>query len=304
MAKKIVVISHDYDGCFDILTKVGRGALLRQSSRWSEDWERYVCTKYAEYLRKIVSEADEVRMYVGSARQSFFTDQYNARLNQNGSAFEWISKFCVANNTSNKPYIFEPLLMSDPLDPTQGYLGRRRGESLKRMHDFPDAAQYDEIYPGHHRRGSKVHMLLTQMWDAYRQNPGAQLEFYFVDDLESNIIDVLKNIKPNQIPPNMNFLVTKFDYTAMRNGITGALSSRGKITGLEPKSHQTLTTPLLDQPRTRAPGFFDRLFNCFTSSDSADTPREESSRSNLFDPINTCDMDHSPIVLEHSYLYL
>lgn len=236
MVKKVVIISQDYDGCFSIMTELG--AYAEMTKKNAVFWKRYPSSEavhpwiasirgaYDYYLDKITCDADEVRVYVGSDRQSFELDYCNHIVNGNGSVFPALKKFCQDKSTAEKPWIFEPLLLSDPLDEEQGPYGRVRGESLLRMINTPSDVQYKVVDPDK-KINSKVSMLLNQMWDAYRQNPDATyLQFHFVDDKESLIQDVLKNIKPNLLPPNMTLFVTKFDYIGMIMKEPGALSLR------------------------------------------------------------------------------
>ena len=241
MSKKVVIISQDYDGCFSIMTDVGITREMRLNHVFWEKTPPYgqaihpmlaaARQKFDDYLSAMTERADEVRVYVGSDRQSFEMDQHNAQHNQNGSVFPALRQLCEDRNTAEKPWIFESLLMSDPLDYTQGRFGRVRGLSLACMTDTPAAVQYSVVDP--HRCGrSKVSMLLNQMWDASRQNPDAtELEFHFIDDREDLIVDVLRNIRPDQLPPNMTLSVTKFDYVGLIQQEAGALALRSPIIG-------------------------------------------------------------------------
>lgn len=233
MPKKVVVISQDYDGCYSIMTENGLQAELTLNKKY---WDKKLSPgkripaklaairqSYDDYLDTITNDANEVHMYVGSDRQSYHMDNLNIDKHKNGSVFEALWICCGNKATAKKPWIFEPLLMSDPLDDTMTPYGRRRGVSLQSIHKNPDGIQLREVDP-YKIKNSKRSMLLYQMWDAYRQNPDAtEIDFYFVDDRDDLLQDVLKNITCEQLPPNMRLHVVKFDYIGMCHDEPGAL---------------------------------------------------------------------------------
>ena len=96
MPKKITVISQDYDNCFAIMTQEGFNAEFygRNKATWESEFiakgvdivARTESTReqYNAYLTAITRDANAVRVYVGSDRQSDDLDKLNAAKNGNG----------------------------------------------------------------------------------------------------------------------------------------------------------------------------------------------------------------------------
>jgi hypothetical protein len=225
MSKKVTIISQDYDNCFAIMTNVGLHGEFNGVNKKS--WESYrkqgkdleiiasMRQKYNEFLTEITKDSAEVHVYVGSDRQSFALDRLNASINKNGSVFPALVDLCNERSAAAQPWVFEPLLLADPkVDGSKPYQ-RQRGEAYRRML-APGTFQLEVLEPPVNfdvNKQSKRPMLINQMWDAYRQNPDAdELAFHFIDDRDDLIEDILKNLDPKEIPPNMTVVVSKFDY--------------------------------------------------------------------------------------------
>ncbi len=226
---KRVIISQDYDGCFDACTEAGVEAQIRRvnpryfrNNRVKQRQIKGLRLGYLGFLQQLVKGADSVSVYVGSDRQSYFVDRDNMINNKdNGSVFTALDELCrnPPKSSLQQKWTFEPLLMADPIG--------QRGKALERIFaDLPEDEQLDvgptnwdhaflrSTAPG--RRGlypSKIHMLYRQMWDAYNLygEQDDELEFVFIDDnaeVLDNIIDVLD---PSQIPPGMTVRIFRFD---------------------------------------------------------------------------------------------
>ena len=249
MPKKITVISQDYDGCYSIMTPIGSDIELNGQNKavWEklraqgfEDLDKISLTKkiYGELLDNITKDADEVRVYVGSDRQSHALDQANINVNKNGSVFPALIDLCSTRGSLKQPWQFEPLLLADPRDLTKGPYGRRRGEAYQRIintHllqlDVTEKTTY--FYDNGKAKCSKVPLILNQMWDAYRQNPDAtELAFHFIDDRQDLLNDILTKIDPDEIPPNMTLIVSKFDYIGLMMQGNAAPTPASQTTGV------------------------------------------------------------------------
>ncbi len=220
---KKVVISQDYDGCFDIMTKEGAEAeLVRNKWYWFDLCkESGIATdarleltrqKYNDYLSSITQDADSVHVYVGSDRQSYALDRHNAKVHSNGSVFSALQKLCKTRSSANQAWVFEPLLLADPDDKSVRPYGKRRGEAHRAI-----GSVNEHLYCAE-KESSKVKLILHQIWDAYRQNPRIdEIEFHFIDDRKDLLDDILKNVSHDLFPQDVawTFKVTKFDHQAV-----------------------------------------------------------------------------------------
>lgn len=230
MAKKITIISQDYDGCFAIMTAEGLEGELNGVNKGSWDASQQEGNdnikmimasrkRYADFLTKITKDSAEVKVYVGSDRQSFSLDQLNKNIHQNGSVFTALERLCDERNTLTQPWVLEPLLLSDPYILGGKQYKRNRGFSYQNIKN--PTTKFHEVmepllqfkHPDGSLKNSKRPLLLSQMWDAYRQNAEAsEIVFNFIDDRLDLIQDVLNNLTPSDIPPKMTLVVSRYDY--------------------------------------------------------------------------------------------
>lgn len=234
MPKKICVISQDYDGCYSILTQEGLLAEKKLNKFYwdnlgpkaTDEYFASVHKRYHDYLDAISKDASSVHVYVGSARQSARLDSIGNHINgQNGSVFLALEGLCRDKNTKEQPWIFEPLLLADPIIPGDPCNRRQRGEAYKRIllsrSGVKDVVHLDipKEYISEHKKYSehiidtKIPMILGQIWDVYYQNPDVtEIEFYFLDDRLDLINNALKHISGNILPPNVTLICTQFSY--------------------------------------------------------------------------------------------
>lgn len=266
--QKIVIISHDYDGCFSIMTNEGlKVELSRTKEEYWQKWIEWVRRHEGEvnvekrfklirkqhhaFLDKITKDATEVRVYVGSDRQSYEIDQHNLKKNNNGSVFSALEGLCARRSTSEQPWVFEPLLLADPKIGGYAPFLRRRGEAYKQIkeHSGTYLRVVEEKITFEDDKGriqnSKRPLLLNQMWDAYRQNPDTPLEFHFIDDRKDLIYDILENLQPKDLPPKMTLVVSKFNYIEMMEKKPDAHKELGRITAVPEKKHDAEKYPYL-----------------------------------------------------------
>ena len=270
MPKKITVISQDYDNCFAIMTQEGFNAEFygRNKATWESEFiakgvdivARTESTReqYNAYLTAITRDANAVRVYVGSDRQSDDLDKLNAAKNGNGSVFPALETLCREKSTVEQPWQFEPLLLADPLIPgAEPYL-RARGEAYRRISESREpqlrVTERPTMFTNNEGRlaASKRSMLLNQMWDAYRQNPDADaLDFHFIDDREDLINDILTRLNPADMPPNMTLKVSKFDYLGMlAYQDPEALKHCGTIVSTRPSPRLPVAAELMAEDET------------------------------------------------------
>lgn len=252
--QKKVIISHDYDGCFSIMTEEGlKGELNGANKACWEQFEkqevnvaemfRSIIAQHNDFLDEITKNASEVRVYVGSDRQSYNVDQHNLKIHNNGSVFPALENLCQRRSTSEQPWIFEHLLLADPEIKEGGPFLRMRGEAYKSIKE--KAKEHLEVvveritFKNHRGKltNSKRPLLLNQMWDAHRQNPNAQLEFHFIDDRNDLIEDILKNLKPENLPPKMTLVVSKFNFLGVVERDPDAHKTCGTIKAIPTKSN-------------------------------------------------------------------
>jgi hypothetical protein len=263
--KKVVILSHDYDGCFSIMTKQGQYAELNGRNReaWYT-WEKngknieqefeMARKAHFEFLKNITKNAGEVRVYVGSDRQSYALDQLNQdNNNNNGSVFSALDNLCKTMNTPKQGWIFETLLLADRKLGGNPF-HRMRGEAYQRI--ITQAGEQldvtDPVTEFTNQKGevksSKRPLLLCQMWDAYRQNPNAtQLEFHFIDDRDDLIQDILEHLDPNLMPPTMTLVVSKFDYIGVIQKDTKAHGIMGQIQSTNAQDNLNATDDIVNE---------------------------------------------------------
>jgi hypothetical protein len=259
---KITAISQDYDGCFSLIPEGNIEIFVEQykatlSRHYLTHRRRFaqkddpdleikqqiekVCSDMTEIFRQsrsqflayinesVTADAELVRMYVGSDRQSYQADKTNDEANHNGSVYQALKQFCEQQNKiTPKDWQLEPLLAADRYDARSGSnRSKLRGRALKLMEN-PQAPQLDydamEVSPSFidmdkKPRASKWPLLLNQMWDLYRENPGHELEFHFIDDRDDVLLDVEAQLKANiaELPPGMVVKLSKFDYVSIYN---------------------------------------------------------------------------------------
>ena len=117
---------------------------------------------------------------------------------------------------------FEPLLMADPKVKGKTHARHSGVAFLKIATKAPRRSQLNldpkEQIPYINGKGKKVFskrpMLLAQMWDAYYKNPKSEIDMIFKDDRADLIEDIIKNLKPTDMPPNVSLELVEFDYTA------------------------------------------------------------------------------------------
>lgn len=250
MPKKVTVISQDYDGCYSIMTPDGFNSefYVKNKGYWEKSRIKkgvdfvvvanQIRDQYNAFLTDITENAAEVRVYVGSDRQSYLADDHNARINQNGSVFPALETLCRLRNRPDQPWLFEPLLLADPAIEGSAPFLRDRGAAYERIREslgrphliFLETELLFKSASGKMIK-SKRPLLLNQMWDAYRQNLEAtELEFHFIDDRQDLIDDILGQLSPGDLPPKMTLIVSKFDYIGVYlNNEPGALSVCGQI---------------------------------------------------------------------------
>ena len=260
MPNKVTIISQDYDNCYSIMTSDGFLAEFNGRNRnyWAKKAvDKMALTaktreKYNAYLTVITRDATRVQVYDGSDRQSYLSDQVNIAHNGNGSVFPALEGLCRDRNTPRQPWLFEHLLMADPLvSGTEPFL-RERGMAYQRiLAGHPEQLSPSDkptvfINKDGRQVVSKRPMLLNQLWDAYRQNSDAtELEFHFIDDKQDLIDDVLGSLNPLDMPPNVTLIVSKFDYI----GVLGfndptALAACGTIVS----ARTALRIPVYEEP--------------------------------------------------------
>ena len=230
---KRVILSLDYDGCSWVLTPEGLySEAARTNNKFFFDetdkgsaYERRVqlgiaVDKYNRYLTEITTGAANVSVYVGSDRQSKNTDDHNSLNNKNGSVFPAMREIC-RNRTDFNPsceWKFEPYLIADGYNPKDEKSDiKLRGSALGKIEDKKftgkhPAAPVSTVFMEGTGKPSKAPMIINQMWDAYKQYPRDELEFHFIDDREDIIEDVLKKIKPSDLPPGMTLKVSRSSY--------------------------------------------------------------------------------------------
>ncbi len=216
---KKCILSLDYDACYSILTPEGYDAEVERTNY--EFWHdgshdpdtilNAIRSKFNDYLTLITESSDAISVYVGSDRQSHTLDELNQKKNNhNGSVFTALETLCKARTTEAKPWIFEKLLLADPLMRDGGAYERERGLAYRQMKNR-DALQFE--LKEKRNPNSKYDLILNQMWDSYRENPGAEaLEFHFIDDRKDLIDDLISRMDPTKMPPNMTLMVSRFDY--------------------------------------------------------------------------------------------
>lgn len=260
MTKKRTVISQDYDGCYSITTPVGLKAELDGSNRAAYsnpsnsncvDSLNNMRTYYHDYLTEITLSADAVSVYVGSDRQSVELDRLNAEIHKNGSVFFALMELCHTRSTDKQPWTFEPFLLSD---------GKERGAALMAMRPIHGESELDfnarQLPAPIKTKSSKIPLLIAQMQDARREYPEDEIAFYFVDDRQDLLDDILRHLKPEDIPPGLTLHISKFDYI-------------GVITN-QPGSHELVATlSRQTAPHLSQQGFFS---NSTESSAAAAAP--------------------------------
>lgn len=241
--KTRVILSLDYDGCTSIIAEGGVKAELEGQNKEEYEKPKYDTFKarllqtpqqYKQYLDQITAGADAVSVYVGSDRQSYTLDKWNADRNKNGSVFPALEALCQTRTTVGCPWTFEPYLLADT--------GFERGEALRRIKsETPPHLEAPES------NGSKIPLLLAQMSDAYRQYHGETLEFHFVDDRQDLIDDICENLDPHLIPPGMTLKISKFDYFGIANQDPGSLCQVAEILSSQaPQIVQPIVSSRLD----------------------------------------------------------
>ena len=230
-----VIISHDYDGCFDIMTPEGLELAINGPNKAS--WDKYTIEtgatildlitaardQHERFLRDLTKDADEVLVYVGSDRQSYELDQLNQKAHHNGSVFPALEELCRTYTTAIQKWSYATLLMADPLISGKGPFRRERGTAYKLIQLKDEEKQLVVNEPPlrfKNEKGvlcrSKIPMLLNQMWDAYYNNPDAtELQFHFIDDREDLIMDVLSKLNPVYMPPKMTLTASRFDHVGV-----------------------------------------------------------------------------------------
>lgn len=225
MPRTRVVISQDYDGCYSIVTPIGLNAELTQSHNiefYSNPIYAHIVQSlsemsdvYGAYLTEITQKADAVSVYVGSDRQSFILDKLNRDKHSNGSVFSALQELCEARSTVERPWTFEPFLLSD---------GEKRGSALEKMSSIPGESDLEfnqrqlvtpkptRFIDKERRKPSKIPLLIAQMQDARREYPDDEIEFHFVDDRQDLLKDIQDNLELTDIPSRLTLHISKFDY--------------------------------------------------------------------------------------------
>jgi len=196
--KKIVIISHDYDECADILFD---DILVPTIYEYSlaippSDLPRVEkCrAKLKKYHEDITAGADVVEFYVGSNRQDITKDEVIMEQNKNGSCFTNFKKLCAENG-----WVFREFLLAD---------------AQKQLE--PGTTMRSKDIESVTNRESKAAIIQAQLKDI-EQNYSASdhIEFYFVDDDRNNIfLNSIKNsISPNNLPPQIKkFSLIQYDW--------------------------------------------------------------------------------------------
>ena len=303
--EEIVVLSHDYDGCFDIhhdgwvqtaiknYEKYIRRKLTRsETDAIRMDYSLLVANyrmQHRAFLKEATEGATKVKIYVGSDRQSYRLDKLNDNHNSNGSVFKEIPAFCASQNIAEKNdhWSFEPLLMADPKDPdpSSGKYARQTGKAYALIQSgvsqdkqlntsHADMSMFHSKMTGR-MQSSKYPMLLTQMWHAHRQNPHAKIKMYFVDDRKDLMRDLKKRLKASDIPPNIELSLTIFDYSAYKNQAKFETHTISKE-ALAAKE-ATMEAPKPAQTESSSWSFGNFLFG-FGKSDAADAAPETATK--------------------------
>lgn len=213
MAKKRVIISQDYDGCYAIAAPEGVKAELEGRNKRFYQQDKILTAqiklmpmRYNQFLTEITEDADAVSVYVGSDRQSYALNQLNMKHNQNGSVFSALQDLCRVRTTEDCTWTFEPLLLADGQHERGAAMSRINSKQGPHL-EAPDPTMFTKD-----GKPSKIPMIVKQMWDAYRQYPGEELEFYLIDDRSNLLKDVCERLNPRLIPPGMTVHISRFDY--------------------------------------------------------------------------------------------
>ena len=259
--KKRVILIQDYDGCYSIAGPMGLHFELNGVNAVIYNDPQYALFKelvkkipdiYRDYLSTITEDADAVSVYVGSDRQSKRLDDLNEARNKNGSVFMALKALCIERHSAACSWTFEPYLLADGDQP--------RGTALAKIESGVGPHPHEPYFGKVTETGrqSKIPMLTLQMADAYREYPGEELVFHFVDDREDLIDDILKHLDPAAIPPGMTLKISRFDFIAFARKEEGALGFVGEIKGPMVGVCSSLTSPVLERmvAIAAAAGFF------------------------------------------------
>jgi hypothetical protein len=186
--KKVVVISHDYDGCGDVLFNE-----VKETFRECDRIPANKCEKKLEsYHQEITKDADIVELYVGSLRQDIEDDERNIEEHKNGSCFKNYASLCVKNN-----WVFREFLLGDVKNNLPA------GSTMKDRNIMSFAFF------------KKSYLIEQQLVDVKNNHPDADIYFYFLDDDsdEKHFKDIKEFIELHPLANNIKkFSLVRFNW--------------------------------------------------------------------------------------------
>lgn len=207
---KIAIISADYDGCFDILfdhIEIYFHSGETGSAENARDVNDLLVNSRAilnEKIEDIESKHSSIILTVGSARQSIYADQQTKYTNQKNLNYKTEDTGLCHRDyeklVSVKNWTLNNFLLADIHNAhhgiSSGYSWYNSNSRLKR-----------QVH-------SKVELLHYQLKDAkkYITQDGQKIDFYFFDDRDDLLQDLLENISRLRIPDYINFHMIKYDW--------------------------------------------------------------------------------------------
>lgn len=213
--KNIAIISADYDGCFDILfghIEMYFHSFETGSSESARDVNDLLVNSRAilnEKIEDIESKHSSIILTVGSARQSIYADQQTKYTNQKNLNYKTKDTGLCHRDyeklVSEKNWTLNTFLLADIHN---GSHGISSGYSWVNSHSRLNRPVR-----------SKVELLHYQLKDAkkYITHEGQKIDFYFFDDRDDLLQDLLENISHLKIPNYINFHMIKYDWFEYAN---------------------------------------------------------------------------------------
>lgn len=213
MAKKILYVAVDMDGCF-------------MGPSFARDPNRDIVAANQQLFDKLVSKKskyDKVVLTLGSNRQSIPMDFDNSKQEQVGSAFYQLKVLAKQLKKRGLKAKADNALLADLFNDQEAGHSFKLAKALYE----PDGKTYkqdvrDKLnqFPGWIEDTSKVSILYAQMQRASLKNPKEEITFKFYDDKPEirNALQAFFTKHPHLIPSNVKLKIRGYESPVKPNG--------------------------------------------------------------------------------------
>lgn len=203
----IRVLSFDFDGC--LFNKAYIDAHDKDIIKYNREMLELIKASNSLFTKNMI--------FVGSNRQSYTIDQYNASLSSRGSCYPAIQKLSdFLNEGSAIPTVLDKFLLADVFgDKIEGEISWKQRRTLADGTSFERATNphYLGPHPEYLNDANKLIIIYAQMHKIASEHPDELIQFDFYDDQE-NILRALESFFETYtifIPDGMTLRLHQYD---------------------------------------------------------------------------------------------